>query len=87
MNLESFCDVQFKTVREVDNIGPMELQRSLSISENYDKVFKAGEGEGRSGSFFFFTFDNRFLIKTLTSKEFRVLKSLVKDLADHFSEN
>jgi hypothetical protein len=32
-------------------------------------VFKAGEGAGRSGSFFFFSHDRKFIIKTMTKHE------------------
>jgi hypothetical protein len=32
-------------------------------------VFKAGEGAGRSGSFFFFSHDRKFIIKTMTKGE------------------
>ena len=32
-------------------------------------VFKAGEGAGRSGSFFFFSHDDRFIIKTMSQSE------------------
>jgi hypothetical protein len=34
-----------------------------------DMVFKAGEGAGRSGSFFFFSHDKKFIIKTMTNQE------------------
>ena len=32
-------------------------------------IFKAGEGAGASGSFFFFSQDNKFLIKTMNKSE------------------
>jgi Phosphatidylinositol-4-phosphate 5-Kinase len=32
-------------------------------------VFNAGEGAGRSGSFFFFSHDKRFIIKTMSDAE------------------
>ena len=52
-----------------DGISPDDLMESLSVVKNYQMVFKAGEGAGASGSFFFFSYDNRFLIKTLQGKE------------------
>lgn len=39
---------------------------SLSPKFNRDSVFKSGEGAGRSGSFFFFSHDRKFIIKTMT---------------------
>jgi hypothetical protein len=35
-------------------------------------VFKAGEGAGRSGSFFFFSHDRKFIIKTMTKQELKL---------------
>jgi len=48
----------------IDKISPVEIMKSLSIEDNIDSVFKSGEGTGASGSFFFFSKDNRFIIKT-----------------------
>jgi len=40
-------------------------------------VFKAGEGAGRSGSFFFFSHDRRFIIKTMTVGELNLFIRLL----------
>jgi 1-phosphatidylinositol-4-phosphate 5-kinase len=49
-------------------------------------VFKAGESTGASGSFFFFSFDNRFIIKTLNRDEreklFKMLPAFKKHVKD-----
>jgi len=42
------------------------FHESLSPKFNRDRVFAAGEGAGRSGSFFFFSHDRKFIIKTMT---------------------
>jgi Icc-related predicted phosphoesterase len=44
-----------------------QIHRSLSPKNNRETVFKAGEGSGRSGSFFFFSHDKRFIIKTMST--------------------
>jgi len=49
-----------------------DLYKSLAPKFNRDKVFNAGEGAGKSGSFFFFSHDNRFIIKTISSDEIDV---------------
>lgn len=60
---------------------------SLSPKFNRDAVFKAGEGAGRSGSFFFFSHDRKFIIKTMTAKELqlmlRILPAYVEHLRNH----
>ena len=53
----------------MDNISPDDLMKSLNVELNRNRVFKAGEGAGASGSFFFFSKDNRFIIKTMQAPE------------------
>ena len=49
-------------------------------------MFKAGQGAGQSGSFFFFSHDNRFIIKTLRGKESKILLNMLDDLILHYQE-
>lgn len=57
---------------------------SLSVENNRRMVFKAGQGAGLSGSFFFFSHDNKFLIKTINKKEKKILLKMLDDLIEHF---
>ena len=50
-------------------------------------IFKAGEGAGKSGSFFFFSYDNKFLIKTLGSNEKKLLMENLKDYINHIKKS
>lgn len=59
----------------------------MSPEANRDMVFKAGEGAGASGSFFFFTNDRRFIIKTMTSKELKTFLKLLPYYELHLKEN
>jgi 1-phosphatidylinositol-4-phosphate 5-kinase len=58
----------------------------LSLDKNRDSVFRAGEGTGRSGSFFFFSYDRRFIIKTLQGKEKDVLVSMLEGFVNHLHQ-
>lgn len=60
------------------------LHQSLSPKFNRDMVFKAGEGAGRSGSFFFFSHDRKFIIKTMTEGELKLFLKILPDLAQHY---
>ena len=80
MEIESHCEEIFKVIREKDKIGAQEIYLSLKMENNIDKVFQAGEGAGKSGSFFFFSHDNRFLIKTVTKTEKTLLMDIIEDL-------
>jgi len=68
-------------------MGLILLKSSLSPSLNRDMVFKAGEGAGRSGSFFFFSHDNKFIIKTMTNSELILMKTIVPAYVEHLQKN
>lgn len=63
------------------------LKCSLGPKANRDQVFKAGEGAGRSGSFFFFSHDNCFIIKTMSSEEKGLYLRLLPKFQDHYIKN
>ena len=48
----------FAAIRREDNISNEMIKYSLSPDNNRDQAFKAGEGQGKSGSFFFFSHDS-----------------------------
>lgn len=56
----------FKSIQEGNGVTTDVLINSLSPKLNRDMVFKAGEGAGASGSFFFFSHDRKFIIKTMS---------------------
>ena len=47
---------------------------------------KAGESAGASGSFFFFSKDNRFLIKTVNKKESALMLDMLEDYVKHIKK-
>jgi len=49
-------------------------------------VLKAGEGAGRSGSFFFFSYDNRYLVKTVNQNDKSKLDKLIHKYHEHISK-
>ncbi len=46
-------------------------------------MFKAGQGAGKSGSFFFFSKDKWFLIKTLKSNEKNIFINMLDSYLEH----
>ena len=58
----------FAHLRRLDGFKNEDLKDSLdpNLDANIKKIFKAGEGMRKSASFFFFSHDTRFLIKTMT---------------------
>lgn len=68
---------------KLDGISSQDMINSLSLIENRKMVFKAGQGEGASGSFFFFSCDNKFLIKTLKGSEKKRLLRMLDNYTWH----
>jgi 1-phosphatidylinositol-4-phosphate 5-kinase len=60
---------------------------SLDIRRNREMIFKAGEGSGSSGSFFFFSKDNKFLIKTINKQEKDIFLSMIDSYIEHIRNN
>ena len=84
--VECFMQEKFKKIMELDGIKDEQITESLSFKENKNQLFKAGQGAGKSGSFFFFSSDRKFVIKTISNKEKNVLLSLLDDLISHYEE-
>ena len=74
---------KFLTLMEMDGITKHSIAKSLDMALNRRMVFKAGEGGGASGSFFFFSHDNKFLIKTLSKSEKRLFLGMLDDYISH----
>ena len=64
-NVVSHCMEKFQVLLDLDEISFDMIQESLSVVKNRNNVFQAGESQGKSGSFFFFSHDKKFIIKTL----------------------
>ena len=54
---------------------------------NNQAVFKAGESQGKSGSFFFFSHDRKFLIKTMFQAELDVAMQKLQEYCEYISYN
>ena len=86
VKIREYAGEIFSTIREKENLSDTGLMASLSPENNSAEVFKVGEGEGKSGSFFFHTFDHRYIIKAITSQEVATLLRVIPGLALAFTE-
>lgn len=71
----------------MDGITPEMIKQSLSTEMNHKSVFKAKESAGKSGSFFFFSFDRKFIIKTMNSSEKKVFIDSLPSYMQHLKQN
>ena len=69
----------------MDGITGEQIRESLSTEKNHKSVFKAKESAGKSGSFFFFSHDTNFLIKTMFSHEIPSFKNMFKTYFEHIN--
>jgi 1-phosphatidylinositol-4-phosphate 5-kinase len=77
----------FSAIKHLDAILPFHIKDSLSTDANRESVFKAKESAGKSGSFFFFSFDKRFIIKTMNDSELAVFKKALPDYFLHLKNH
>ena len=84
--IECFMQAKFQKIMELDGISNDEITSSLAFSRNREQLFKAGKGAGKSGSFFFFSSDRKFVIKTVSKSEKDLLLSMLDDLIQHYTD-
>lgn len=61
------------------------MHNSLSLTENTESIKKAKESAGKSGSFFIFSFDGRFILKTLKKSELKTLLQMLENYYGYIS--
>jgi hypothetical protein len=83
--IEEYAGGIFRRLRERDGISKEDVIRSLNpeVNGNQKAIEDAGESQGKSGSFFFFSHDSRFIIKTMTPQELDTFKAMFKDYFDY----
>ena len=69
---------------KLDGIRESDIMDSLNLNDNVSSIFKSGEGMGKSGSFFFYSSDNRFILKTMKSSEKKVILEILDDLINYY---
>ena len=54
--------------------------------KNRDQIFNSGEASGASGSFFFFSYDKRFIIKSMTEEELTLIQKILPSIYQHLKK-
>ena len=89
----SFIDLEptvFSLLRESYGISPRAYRKSFEIKNASDidsSLMLEKFTEGKSGSFFYFTQDYRFIIKTVTASEEKFLCKIAYEYYEHMKEN
>jgi hypothetical protein len=74
ITLMEYSPKVFRNILMLDTVNFEELSISFDIQKNYDSLSNLSISEGKSGSFFFFTHDHRFIIKTISDTELKTMK-------------
>ena len=77
----------FHKLRDLDGITSEMINESFDIDLNIQSCKDAGESTGKSGSFFFFSYDRRFIIKTMFQEELELFLEHIVDYLKHLEEN
>ena len=87
-----YCQKVFSYIRHTQGIDEEQIISSLDPKNNRFQLFKTNTGKkhntgGKSGSFFFFSQDRKFLIKTLRKDELDVFLELLPNMVQYLFEN
>ena len=85
--LEEYNPEIFKTLRKIDNIRNEVLTNSFDFDKNLYSFAKVAKGEGKSGSLFFKTYDEKFILKTISDKDLQSFKFFVKEYFNYLLKN
>jgi 1-phosphatidylinositol-4-phosphate 5-kinase len=77
----------FHKLREEDGITPEVIWESLNPEANLASARAAGEGAGKSGSFFFFSYYRRFIVKTMFESELDAFLQKLEVYFKHLDRN
>ena len=77
----------FSEIKRNDGVTNEMIMESLNIGMNRAQAFSAGEASGKSGSFFFFSHDGKFIIKTMRDFELKLFIKMIPDYFVHLKEH
>jgi len=69
----------------LNDVKYLDMLASLDLAKNYEQLKIAGKAaSGKGGEFFFFSEDNKFVVKTISDKELKVLLNILERYERHF---
>lgn len=76
----------FRNMTLRDNL--VDIDKSFDLESNYENMFKIVQAEGgKSGEFFFFTNDDKYILKTISNEEMQFLLDNLSIFDDYYSSH
>ena len=69
----------------INSIGPSKLMASLMMGEVSSMTSLTSQG--KSGSFFYYTADGKYMLKTISYREYRFLRNILEDYYYYIKKN
>ena len=85
-----FTEIQkeiFAKIRNLSGISDTDILNSLNPILNKENLRSVGDGSGKSGSFFFFSHDEQFIIKIIPNYEKTVLVGMLENYKEYLKVN
>ncbi|KAJ0510394.1 putative 1-phosphatidylinositol-4-phosphate 5-kinase [Helianthus annuus] len=76
---KDYCPLVFRTLRKLFNVDPADYMISICGNDALREL----SSPGKSGSFFYLTHDDKYMIKTMKKSEVKVLKRMLPAYYDH----
>ena len=78
---------KFDELRKNDGITDDIMLKSFSPIKNKSAIDKMGESKGKSGSFFFYSHDRKFIIKTINNEEKETMDEILMDYYNYIEKH
>jgi len=72
----------------VNDLKFINLDHSLAIDMNIEQIKNSSKADGgRGGQFFFFSYDNQIILKSLSNDDFKCMKKILQPYYDYMAKN
>ena len=85
--ITEYLPVSFDDLRKNDEINDDVMIKAFSPSKNKSAIDKMSESKGKSGSFFFYSHDRKFIIKTVSGEERDTLLNIFHDYFNYMKNH
>ena len=86
-NFTEYSPTHFRIIQHISQITKQILYNSLNPEFNKKCLMQVEEGEGKSGSFFFLSHDQQFIIKIIQKGEKNNILNMLGNYVGHLKKN